>query len=66
MRLRQHSDNASTHFKNIVAINYFTALIGARGGPSKTGVICSFGAPMKAGIISIHNLVRTLKALKWI
>jgi hypothetical protein len=43
--LHQHSDNVSTHFKNTGAINYFTTLIGVRGGPSKTAFVYSFGAP---------------------
>ena len=44
VRLHQHSDNAS-HFKSTGAINYFTTLIGVRGGPSKTAFVYSFGAP---------------------
>ena len=45
VRLHQHSDNASTHFKNTGAINYFTTLIDARGGPRETAFVYSFGAP---------------------
>jgi len=45
VRLQQHSDNVSTHFKNTGAINYFTTLIDDRGGPSKTAFVYSFGAP---------------------
>ena len=44
-RLHQHSDNASTHFKNTGAINYYTTLIDERGGPNETAFVYSFGAP---------------------
>ena len=45
VRLHQHSDNASTHFKNTGAIHYFTTLINERGGPTETAFVYSFGAP---------------------
>ena len=45
VRLHQHSDEASTYFNNTGAINYFTTLIDARGGPSKNSFVYSFVAP---------------------
>ena len=43
--LHQYSDNATTHFKNTGAINYYTILINDRGGPSETAFVYSFGGP---------------------
>ena len=44
-RLHQHSDNASQHFKSTGSIEFFTSLIGQRGGPSECMYVYSFGAP---------------------
>ena len=44
-RLRQHSDNASQHFKSTGALQYFTSLINKWGGPSECMYVYSFGAP---------------------
>ena len=45
LRLHQHSDNASQHFKNTGAMNYFSTIINERGGPSLTAYVYTFGAP---------------------
>ena len=66
-RFHRHSDNASQHFKNTVAIEFFTSLVDKhKKDASKCKYVYSFGAPgygrCRTFKNKVHQLIKSTKS----